>query len=360
MPKICSVGLGIPKYKITQEKAMEFANHLFSNTFKDIKRLLKVFENGEIKSRYIAKNLKWYGQDHSFAEKNNAFIDESIELGVKAITNCLLGDSSSIQMDYSEVDAFITICTTGLSTPSIEAKIMNRLPFRTDIKRIPIWGLGCAGGASGLSRAYEYCLAYPKAKVIILAIELCSLTFQKDDHSKSNLIGTSLFADGAACVLVVGDEYKQINEQKSPLPSIYATSSCLMKDSLDVMGWEVKSDGLHVIFSKDIPTIVEKWLKPNIENFLQNYQLKISDISQLIAHPGGKKVLTAYENALNLSPLITEDARKILSQFGNMSSPTIFFVLKRMLEKDIQEGEWGLALALGPGFSSEQLLMRWE
>lgn len=360
MPKICSVGLGIPKYKITQADAMEFAQQLFSNSFSDIKRLLKVFENGEIQSRYFVKGLDWFKEDHSFAEKNEAFIEEAIELGIQAIENCLYGQSTPMPIKVCEVDAIITICTTGLATPSLEARIMNRLPFREDVKRIPIWGLGCAGGAAGLSRAYEYCLAYPKAKVIILAIELCSLTFQKNDHSKSNLIGTSLFADGAACTLVIGNECELIKNQEHPLPTIYETRSSLMSDSLEVMGWDIQNDGLHVIFSKDIPSIVENWLRPKVESFLHIYQLDITDISQFIAHPGGKKVLSAYENALNISISKTEDAREVLKQFGNMSSPTIFYVLKRILEKDNKPGDWGLSIALGPGFSAEQILMRWE
>ncbi|MGE8204268.1 type III polyketide synthase [Heyndrickxia sp. NPDC080065] len=359
MPKICGVGLGIPQYKITQAETMEFAHQLFSNTYDDIQRLLKVFENGDIRSRYFVKDLEWFKKEHSFAEKNNAFIEESIKLGINSINDCFY-KAFIPSLSYDKIDAIFTVCTSGLATPSIEARIMNQLSFKDNVKRIPIWGLGCAGGASGLSRAYEYCLAYPKSIVLVLSIELCSLTFQKDDHSKSNIIGTSLFADGAACTLVVGDECELLKNAKSAVPSIYGTQSNLMKDSLDVMGWDVNDDGLHVIFSKDIPSIVENWLKPIVESFISKYQLGLSDISQFIAHPGGKKVLNAYEKALNFSHSITKDSREVLNQFRNMSSPTIFYVLKRILDKNINPGEWGLAVALGPGFSSEQLLMRWE
>lgn len=357
MSKICAVGLGKPTYKISQNETMEFAKRLFSSSFPDIHRLLRVFENGEITSRYFVKDLDWYEQEHSFAEKNDAFIDESVELGKKAINDCL---EQLEGIDYFDIDAIFMICTTGMATPSIEARIMNQLPLREDIKRIPIWGLGCAGGAAGLSRAYDYCLAHPKDKVIVLSIELCSLTFQKNDHSKSNLIGTSLFADGAACTLVVGNDCELLKNISFPLPTIIDTKSNLMKNSMDVMGWNIKNDGLHVVFSKDIPSIVESWLKPKIATFIQKYGLKLTDISQFIAHPGGKKVISAYEKSLNFPSSITEASREVLRQFGNMSSPTIHYVLKSIMEKNIQSGEWGLALALGPGFSSEQLLMRWE
>jgi alkylresorcinol/alkylpyrone synthase len=359
MPIVYSIGLGIPEHKISQSETMRFAKQLFTNTFRDIDRLLTVFQHAEIESRYFVRDIDWFTEDHSFAEKNDIFIEEAIDLGMKAIDHCLNGDNSLQEtIPLKEIDAIFTICTTGLSTPSIEARIMNKLPFRLDVKRIPIWGLGCAGGAAGLSRAYEYCRAFPDAKVLVLSIELCSLTFQKNDHSKSNLIGTSLFADGAACTLIIGDSVELTHNNKA-LPKIEGTQSILMRDSLDVMGWDVKNDGLHVIFSKDIPNIVRDWLQPNVTSFLGGFDLNLNNITQFVAHPGGKKVIDAYEEALQISDHITKDARMILKQYGNMSSVTIFYVLKRVLEKDIQPGEWGLAIALGPGFCSEQLLLRW-
>jgi len=356
MPKIYSVGLGIPDYNISQKDVMVFAKKLFSSGFRDIERLLTVFQNAEIESRYFVKNIDWYGEEHTFAEKNNIFIEMAEKLGIKAIENCLHNKG----IDLGEIEAIFTICTTGLATPSLEARIMNKLSFRPDVKRIPIWGLGCVGGAAGLSRAYEYCLAFPKAKILLLSIELCSLTFQKNDLTKSNLIGTSLFADGAACTLLIGDEAEVPHHPDSSLPSIIGTQSMLLKDSLDVMGWDIKNDGLHVIFSKDIPMIVRKWLQPNVQAFLARYQLKIEDIKHLIAHPGGKKVIDAYVQALRLEEELTHDSRVVLKHYGNMSSVTIFYVLKRILEKEIRSEEWGLAMALGPGFSSEQLLLRWD
>ncbi|HEY2420697.1 MAG TPA: 3-oxoacyl-[acyl-carrier-protein] synthase III C-terminal domain-containing protein, partial [Neobacillus sp.] len=227
-------------------------------------------------------------------------------------------------------------------------------------KRIPIWGLGCAGGASGLSRAYEYCLAFPDAKVLVLTVELCSLTFQRNDLSKSNLIGTSLFADGIACALVCGD-HVTINEIRiqEASPSIMATQSTLMPDSLDVMGWEIKDNGLFVIFSRDIPHIIEAWLKPNVSGFLKENQLEIGKVDHFIAHPGGKKVLDAYIKSLEIPAAMVAVSLEVLKKFGNMSSTTIFYVLKRFMEKGIRKGEFGLCTALGPGFSSELLLLRW-
>ncbi len=359
MPAIVSVGEAVPKTVNGQDQAMEFASEIFSESFKDIERLLTSFQNGNIEKRHFVHSLDWYKQDHSFSEKNNAYIDSAIHLGVEAITNCLTNTAFLNQnVPYQDIEAIFMISSTGIATPSIEARIMNLLPFSAHTKRIPIWGLGCAGGAAGLSRAYEYCLAFPDAKVLVLSIELCSLTFQRNDTSKSNLIGTSLFADGVACALVCGDKARFQSNLKA-LPSIIGTQSTLMPNSIDVMGWEVKNSGLFVIFSKDIPTIVENWLKPNVTEFLKLYGYGIEDLQHFIAHPGGKKVLDAYEKALQLPSKMTKIPGEVLKEFGNMSSVTILFILKRYMEIAIK-GDIGLATALGPGFSSELLLMRWE
>ncbi len=361
MPSIISVAEAVPPFEVNQEDVTIFARTIFSESFKDIERLLPVFENGQIEKRYFAKALDWYSDERSLEEKNNTYIETAVELGINVIEQCLKNEDFLIEeISCSEIDAIYFISTTGLATPSIDARIINRLPFLANIKRIPIWGLGCAGGVSGLSRAYEYCLAFPKAKVLVVSVELCSLTFQRNDTSKSNLIGTSLFADGAACALVCGDEVK-INQirKRCTSPSVMAAQSILMPDSLDVMGWNIKDQGLFVVFSRDIPHIIENWLKPNVEDFLLKNNKTLEQMAQFILHPGGKKVLDAYRKALNLSPSKINQAFEVLKRFGNMSSATIFFVLKRHLELEAPEGDYGLMAALGPGFSSEMMLLRW-
>ena len=359
MPRIISVGTGIPAVAIEQDETMEFAKQLFSNSVKDLDRLLNVFHNGEIEKRHVVKELDWYRHDHTFSEKNDAFNDAAVRLCVEAIDQCLHSPSLKETIPYEEIDAIFMVTTTGLSTPSLEARIMNVLPFSRHTKRTPIWGLGCAGGAVGLSRAYEYCRAFPDALVLVVAVELCSLTFQKDDLSKSNLIGTSLFADGAAAVLVGGAEITFEKWIDQSLPQIINTQSTLMDDSLDVMGWDVKDNGLYVVFSKSIPSLVENWLEPNVTRFLEVHELTTTDIHHFIAHPGGKKVITAYEKALQLPPEKTAVSLDILRQFGNMSSATVFYVLQQFMGQEIRKGDYGLITALGPGFSSELLLVRW-
>ncbi|RFU61669.1 type III polyketide synthase [Bacillus sp. V59.32b] len=362
MPYILSAAhIDLP-YRLSQESAREFAREMFGSSFKDIDRLLRAFSNGQVQNRYLSTDIEWFKAEHSFEEKNRKYIEQATEFGALAIKRCLDNQQFLNQkIEPSEVDAFIYISSTGLATPSIDARIMNMLQFHQHVKRIPIWGLGCAGGAAGLSRAFEYCKAFPKAKVLVLCVELCSLTFQKNDTSKSNLIGTSLFSDGISCALVSGDEVDRQNMSKlSCIPNILATQSTLMPDSLEVMGWDVKNEGLFVVFSKDIPTIIKNWLKPNVEAFLRQNQISFRELDRFIAHPGGKKVIEAYEEALGFDAEMTEKSLDILKEYGNMSSATILYVLEQFMLEQTVRGELGLAAALGPGFSSELLLMRWE
>lgn len=363
MAYLVSVGLSLPKHELDQTKTAEFARDMFQGAFKDIDRLLKVFGNGGIQKRQFAEPLQWYKEDHTFSEKNSTFIKHAVHHGIDAVKNCLKETAFLKKpVDYEDIDAIFYISSTGMSTPSIEAKIMNQLPFREDVKRVPIWGLGCAGGAAGLSRAFEYCKAFPDAKVLVLAAELCSLTFQKDDASKSNLIGTSLFADGIACALLTGNEgIKTISSALQNLPNIKGTRSSFMKNSEDIMGWDIRDNGLYVIFSRDIPTVISEWLKPNAEVFLQDFGLSLADISHFMAHPGGKKVLLAYEQSLGFGKEALQESHDVLQNHGNMSSVTVLYVIREFLKKQQRKpGEMGIAGALGPGFSSELLLVEWE
>jgi alkylresorcinol/alkylpyrone synthase len=362
MPKIISMSTYLPPYQMNQVTTMEFAKELFQDSYHDIDRLLSVFQNGQIENRYFSAPIEWFQTDHTFKEKNDLYISCATEFGVEAIKRCMKNEEFLQKpIDYTEIDAIFLISSSGISTPSLDARIMNHLPLSPHVKRIPIWGLGCAGGAAGLSRAYEYCLAFPEAKVLVLSIELCSLTFQRNDTSKSNLVGTSLFADGVACALLVGDKTEiESNSRMDALPNIKATQSTLMPHSEDVMGWEIKNDGLYVVFSKDIPHIVEGWCKPLVEQFLAENELTMDQIECMIAHPGGKKVLEAYQSSLGFSSEMLEVSLDILKRYGNMSSATVLFVLEEFMKKTIEKNTLGLISALGPGFSSELLLVEWD
>ncbi|MDM5199571.1 3-oxoacyl-[acyl-carrier-protein] synthase III C-terminal domain-containing protein [Fictibacillus enclensis] len=362
MPKILSVQTTNLPHKLEQEQTLEFARGLFRRSFKDIERLLKVFHNGEIKTRYFAKPIEWFAEPHSLQEKNDSYIESATRFGGRAIRKCLQ-ESPFLNrpIDYHEIDAIFFISSSGLATPSIEARIMNKLPFSPHTKRIPIWGLGCAGGASGFSRAYEYCKAFPDANVLVLSVELCSLTFQHDDQSKSNLVGTSLFSDGVGCALLCGDESEARSASSlDAVPEVRDTMSTLMPNSEEVMGWDVKDNGLYVVFSRDIPNIIRGWLKPNVDQFLERNALTGRDIRHFIAHPGGKKVLDAYVDALDMPLEKTDVSKAVLQEFGNMSSATVFYVMERFMARMPERGDTGLMAALGPGFSSELLYIQWR
>ena len=359
MPKIASISTYKPPYALEQSNIEQLTKELFQDKIAQLDRLLKVFENGEIENRYFCVPLEWHKTDHTFEERNNLYIELATQYSVEVIQACLQ-NNTFLQQSISpeEIDAIIFVSSTGISTPSIDARVMNKLPFSDRMKRIPIWGLGCAGGAAGISRAFDYCSAHPTEKVLVVCVELCSLTFQPNDYSKSNLIGASLFADGAACVLVCGDEVQL--ESPKPMPHILNTASKWMPDSEDVMGWDIKNSGLHVVFSKSIPSIISKWLGPFMDEFLAEEQITQDQIVNFVTHPGGKKVLKAYEDTLNLKEDQTSISREILKKHGNMSSPTVLYVLEQFMLQENNDGDVGLLVALGPGFCGEAVLLNWR
>lgn len=359
MPKISSISTYKPPYALQQSNIEQLTKELFKDKINQLDRLLQVFENGDIKTRYFCVPLEWHQTEHSFEERNALYIELATKYSVAVIESCLKNNQFlETPISPKDIDAIIFVSSTGISTPSIDARVMNHLPFSDRMKRMPIWGLGCAGGAAGISRAFDYCKAHPTEKVLVVCVELCSLTFQSNDFSKSNLIGASLFADGAACVLVCGDEVKLNN--KKVIPYILDTASKWMPNSENVMGWDVKNNGLHVVFSKSIPSIISTWLGPFIDEFLGEQQIQREQILNFVAHPGGKKVLQAYEETLHLTVQQTDISRDVLKNHGNMSSPTVFYVLEQFMLKENNIGEYGLLVALGPGFCGEAALLQWR
>jgi alkylresorcinol/alkylpyrone synthase len=353
MPIIVSAGTAVPPYRVDQDTSREFARNLFANSFRDIERLLTVFESAQVEKRHFCAPPSWFEQAHSFPEKNQMYIENGLKLSSEAIRNCL--DQAGLAP--TDPDILVFVSTTGVSTPSLDAMLFNELGLRQDIKRIPIWGLGCAGGASGLARGMELARAYPDAKIVVCCLELCGLTFLHNDRSKSNLIATSLFADGAAAVLIMGDGVAEKTGHKGP--RMLTAKSTIWPDSLDVMGWDLEEDGLKVIFSKDIPTLVANQIRPEVEAMLSEVGIALGDLDRFIAHPGGMKVLQAYQEALNLRKEMLDHSRDVLREHGNMSSCTVFFVLARELQESHNPGEYGLIMALGPGFSCEQVMVQW-
>ena len=346
MSKIIAAAIAIPPHDIPQDVAIDFARRHFGPHFADIERLLPIYRGSRIKNRQFCMPPEWYASPKSFKEKNDAYIEWACRLGAEASVLCL----KRAKMAASDIDHIIFVSTTGLATPSIDARLLNILGFRSNIKRTPIWGLGCVGGAMGLSRASELIAARPESRVLLVAVELCGLTFQYDDWSKSNLVATALFGDGAAAVILSGE---------GDGPEILGTQSTTWPASLDVMGWNILNEGMQVVFARAIPTIVRERARQNFIDFLAGYNIILEEITHFLIHPGGARVIEAYKEALCLDSDQFSLSEAVLRDHGNMSSATVLYILERFLrEKHNGNDSLGLISALGPGFSSEVILFR--
>ena len=356
-PRLVALATARPGHVVRQEDARALVTALFRNrlTAED-QRLFAVFENTGIERRHICMPLEWYAGDHDFGARNDLYVKHALALAGEAIGTAL----ANAGLGPRDVDHLVFVSSTGVATPSLDARLANTLGLRGDVRRTPIWGLGCAGGAAGLARARDFALADPGACVVLVALELCSLTFQREEVTRRNLVATSLFSDGAAAALVLGAEATRGRAAPPARPlELVAARSTLWPGTLDVMGWEVDATGLHVVFSRDIPSIVRDWVRPNVDAFLAAHGLSLETLTHVIAHPGGPKVLAAYAEALGLPPAAFRHAAAVLRESGNMSSPTCLFVLERALAAgDIRAGDSAILAALGPGFASEIVLMR--
>lgn len=309
---------------------------------------MPIFANTGIETRRTCRPPEWYEVEHSPTEVNAVYIDAATTLcadaGRQLIERRTLAPGS--------VDRIIYVNTTGLAAPSIDARLINLLGFRHDVRRTPIWGLGCAGGVAGLGVAYDHLVGHPRERVMLFCAEMCSLTLLRDDASTGNVVATALFADGAAAALLSGDETGDRGY------ALLDSRSTLYPDSLDVMGWSVASRGLQVVFDRRIPQIVERHARNELDAFLAASRLTRDDVTEYLYHPGGPKVLAAYSAAFELSEDRFIWSRQTLREFGNMSSVTALYVLERYCAAH-PPGRGGRAVvgALGPGFSSESLLM---
>lgn len=315
-------------------------------------RHLAIFDRAGVASRRLVQPLDEYAAPTPFGERNRRFVEAALDLGGRAARAAL--ERSGCRAE--EIGHIIAVTTTGLATPSLDARLAHALGLPAGVKRTPLFGTGCASGAVGLSRASEYLRLFPHERVLLVAAELCSLTFQRKDRSVRNLVASALFADGAAAVVLAGEK----SALGRPGPSIVATASHLFPESLDVMGWEFSEEGMHIVLSAEVPKLVLETFRPLVESFLASNGVRLGDIGRWLLHPGGLKVIEAYESALGLGPAETRVTRGVLERFGNLSSATLLVILEQVLaEERPAPGTYGLAAALGPGFAAEFLLLRW-
>ncbi|HSR68059.1 MAG TPA: 3-oxoacyl-[acyl-carrier-protein] synthase III C-terminal domain-containing protein [Acidobacteriota bacterium] len=352
MPVIQAIATAVPPHVLAQEDIRDAALHHFSRGRRDMRRLIPIFDNVNVKTRHLCVPLQWYDSRHSFTDTNGEYIRWARKLGRQAAQECLQRAGRS----PGDVDHLIFVSTSGLSTPSIDAHLINEMGFDAHVRRTPVFGLGCAGGAAGLSRLLDLSRVPGQGCVLLVSVELCSLTFQFHDFSKANLVASSLFSDGAAAVLVCSGS--QANGARCP--RIVASHSTLWPDTMDVMGWDFSEHGLGVIFSRRIPTLIGDRIRDNIAQFLERQGLGLSDLSHFLVHPGGAKILQVLAEVLELKEEQLAHSRWVLENYGNMSSPTLLFILERFQRlSNPRKGDYGLAAAFGPGFSSELILLQW-
>lgn len=360
MTQIASVGLGIPENTMTQDMAKELVTTLFPHPEEKMAKYLPVFDHAAINERQLAVDSSWLHQAHTFEEKNDLYHERAINYSLTAADEALTNNHFLTEgISYNAVDMLIFVSSTGISTPSICAYLMNERPFREDVCRMPLWGLGCAGGAIGLARAYDWLKAHPSKTALIICCELTSLTFQKDDLRIRNLIGTAIFGDGVGAVLMTGAESPYREYCKHPAPSIISTSSRTAKDSTSVMGWDITNRGLEVIFSKEIPNMIDPFWKEHVQSVCLENKLDLETIHSFIAHPGGKKVLKNMEKSLEMSGDKLAYSYYVLKNHGNMSSATVLYVLYEWMRSNntATSRENSILCALGPGFSSEVIVL---
>ena len=350
MAKIVSIGTAVPPHCMPQDVLREEARIHFGQHLGEISRLLPIFDNVEVRQRYFCVPIEWFYQPHTFLDRNDTYIEWAERLSHEAIEKCL----NQAEVAVDEIDHLLFVSTTGMSTPSIDAHLINRMGFDPHVKRTPIFGLGCAGGAAGLAHCLDLLQTDSTKKVLLVSIEISSLTFQPQDFTKSNLVATALFADGAAAALVCGDGCQEDGVQ------ILDAQSTLHPKTADVMGWRFTDTGLQVIFSRRIPALVTRFIRNSIDSFVAPRNLTRKDLAHYAIHPGGAKILTAFENSLDVCPDDLVHSRFVLENYGNMSSPTVLFVLNHLLESGVPKpGDYGLGAAFGPGFSSELFLLHW-
>ena len=346
-PKILSVATALPPHRLGQEEAKRFARGMFSRRDGDFERLLPIFDNVHVNNRHFCVPVEWFEQDHTFPEKNALYVEHALELSEKAGRRAL--DKAGVEPE--EIGAIFFVSTTGISTPSLDSKLIFRLGLSEHTRRVPIWGLGCSAGAAGLARAAEYVRLYPDQTVLLVGVELSGLTFQRGDRSKSNLISTSLFADGATALLLGGPRASGLE--------VLGSFSTTWPDTEDVMGWELVETGLKVQLSKSVPVIVQERFRPNLEEACDTLGVDFEEIKHFVLHPGGAKVLDAFEEVLGLEPGDLTLSRDVLRECGNMSSVTVLFILERFLASgDFAPGDLGVISAMGPGFSAEHVFFR--
>jgi alkylresorcinol/alkylpyrone synthase len=345
---IAATATAVPPHRIGRDEVKQYMQQVFSLDAVRLEAMLAIVDHSQVRQRYCIHPIDTIIRRRSLEEVNRQYADHAVGLGAAVAEECLARAGRTA----AQVDLLITVSCTGVMIPSLDAHLANRFGFRADVRRLPITELGCAAGAAALAYAADHLRAYPEATVLIVAVELPSLTFQRDDISQANLISSILFGDGAAAALVTGAGHG---------PRIVRTESFLFPDSLGAMGFDLQSNGFHIILSRDVPDLIRKEVRPLVDGFLGRAGLRRDQLDAFILHPGGQKLLTFIEEELGLARSDTECSWHVLREYGNQSSVSVLFVLHEWLARHAPpRGAHGLLAAFGPGFSANLALLRWD
>ena len=348
--KIAAVGRALPPHYYDQDTLLDALRRRWGSRYFNPERLERLHRNVLVGGRHLALPIEEYGELTTWGKANDAWIRVAQEVGAQAVLDAL----DRAGMTTADLDAILFVTVTGVATPSIDARLINRLGLPSRIKRMPIFGLGCVAGAAGIARAADYVRGFPDQVALLLSVELCSLTLQEEDLSIPNLIASGLFGDGAAAVLVAGAD------RPEPGPEIVATRSIFYPDSERVMGWDISEKGFKIVLSAEVPEVARRFLRQDVDAFLADHGLTRADISSWVCHPGGPKVLESMQEALEVPEEALAVTWDSLRRVGNLSSTSVLLVLaETMAHHRPAPGSWGMLLAMGPGFCSELVLLRW-
>jgi alkylresorcinol/alkylpyrone synthase len=341
---LVSLATSVPPHVFLQKDVLAAAWDVFGARFPEFERFSSIFSNTGIIKRHGVKPFDWYLERRGWPERTEAFLEGAEALFVDVAEKALV----SAHLAGGDIDTIVTVCSTGIATPSLEARVARRMGFRSNVTRVPVFGLGCAGGVSGLSIASRLAQARPGTNVLLVTVELCSLALRLDELTKANIVAISLFGDGAAAIVLrAGD---------GGATQVEDTGEHLWPDTLGIMGWSVDPEGFGVIFRRTIPNFVTTHLNSAVTEILSGMRLSMEDIDRFICHPGGAKVISALESALALDQGTLVQERQIIADYGNMSSPTVLFVLEQACAKGLPARS--LLTALGPGFTASCVTLR--
>ncbi|MFC9859308.1 MULTISPECIES: type III polyketide synthase [unclassified Streptomyces] len=351
MSRIAAVHGALPPHRHAQREVTDMVARTCLPPGADRRVLDRLHENAQVRSRHTVLPLERYDALDGFGGANDVFVGAAVDLGAEAVRGAL----RAAGLRATDVDLLMFTSVTGVAAPSVDARLVGRLGLRQDVKRLPVFGLGCVAGAAGVARLHDYLLGAPDHVAVLLSVELCSLTFQRDDVTPANLVATALFGDGAAAVVVTGDR-----RPRAAGPEVVATRSRMYPDTEHIMGWDVRSTGFKVVLDPAVPDVVRRYLADDVSGFLAEHGLKPKDIAHWVCHPGGPKVLEAVSEALALPENALDVTRRSLADVGNLSSSSVLHVLRDTLaERRPEPGTPGLLMAMGPGFCCELVLLRW-